>query len=251
MPEKSGSIPSNEPQRRKYQIGISPGGGLFLFAALWGLRAFGQPANGSIQGVILDDAGSPLRGAFVTAYRIQPIPSVSAQDSSSSSGSFNVQRLPAGTYRLCAQVAGGALLDPCQWSLKQTEVTLATGQISRNNTLQLRRGSRLWVRLNDPNRTLQTPNTRGVPPRVVMGVWSPASPFYPLRRVQTDSLGEDYEVTIPFDSPVRFSIVKSEVRMTDEAGNVVSLSGFAEVVRHTTGEVAPRIFSFTVTGRAP
>src|SRR5437868_7094986 len=80
-----------------------------------------------IQGTVLASDGSPLASAVVTALRAMVAPQLRQSAVSAPNGSFSLQNLPEGTYRLCVQARGGTHLDPCLWSTTQTDVVLPAG----------------------------------------------------------------------------------------------------------------------------
>ncbi len=225
---------------------------LALFALALSLPVAAQAQNSAgISGTVADDDGKAVAAVFVVAYRVQPLPSVASQSSTGVGGRFSITGLPAGVYTLCVQAPAGGYLDPCHWSLKPPQVILSAGQASAGNALRVRKGSVLKVRVNDPGGLLQTTGRTGVPRQVVMGVWSPTTPFFPARPVGGDAMGMNYEVTIPFDLPVRFSMTSAHVRFADATAIPVGASGFSEVVQHRTGEVAPKSYTFTVNSALP
>src|SRR6266511_345944 len=118
-----------------------------LFLSCSYLMAQFGPLTGSIRGVVVNEGGGPIEGAFVVADRIPPAIRFSQTAKSGPGGAFQVDGLPPGTYRFCVQVPGDDLLDPCHWSATQTTVTLSAGQTSAGNRIVLKRASKLQIRI--------------------------------------------------------------------------------------------------------
>jgi hypothetical protein len=69
--------------------------------------------NAGISGTVAGDDGKPLP-AVVTALRIGH-PHATGRAQADAGGTFTIRNLPAGSYTLCATLAGSGYLDPCFW----------------------------------------------------------------------------------------------------------------------------------------
>ena len=76
------------------------GRGLLGFFIVVGIAA--AQSSASIQGTLVGRDGRPLSGLFVTASRLAH-PPVSETVKSTTTGTFEFDGLPTGTYELCAQ----------------------------------------------------------------------------------------------------------------------------------------------------
>jgi hypothetical protein len=131
--------------------------------ALLSSAAVAQTGTGSIQGTVIDaTSNKPVTGALVTTIR-SGLPPISQTTKSTSNGVFQLQNLPAGTYSLCVQIAGGGYLNPCDWGNSALPaaggnsaptVALAAGQNSSGNVLKVQPGSVVQVRLQDTGQFL-------------------------------------------------------------------------------------------------
>lgn len=109
---------------------------LFILAIAL-IPAAGQPARliftGTITGRLTGDDGTAISGGYVSLQLQPPYPKSRSLETewnikSASDGSFRFERLNEGVCKLCAQVPRSAWLNPCQWGLKPTVVTLSVSQ---------------------------------------------------------------------------------------------------------------------------
>ena len=64
-----------------------------------------------------------------------------------------------------------------------------------------------------------------------------------------DSTGLNYQLTVPFDTPLSFQIVSAKLKLSDSAG--VASSASQTAFQHNSGDPNPKSFQFTVTGVIP
>src|SRR5262249_6908709 len=121
--------------------------------------------GGSIAGTLSDSNGLPGAGAYVTGLRAL-LSAASGGAGAGANGAFLVSGLPAGTYAMCVQLAGSALLDPCEWEAKPVTATVVGGQPTRGFQLAVKRGAVIPIRLNDTQGLLETPSSTGAKPDV-------------------------------------------------------------------------------------
>ena len=126
---------------------------------------FGQ-ATGKISGVVTDEAGTAVPGAYVTYFRTPNAPTdtvpVGEGQYTAATGQYSFANLIPATYGLCVQVAPSRGFPPlCGWTFTVTppRTTLVAGQSATIN-ITIRRGLRVQVRLNDPSKLLLTPGDR-------------------------------------------------------------------------------------------
>jgi carboxypeptidase family protein len=200
-----------------------------------------------IQGRVFDESGAPLAMTAVFANRIAPAFSQAVK--SGPLGTFDLQGLPAGTYVLCVKVVSSIHLDPCLWSAPGTAViTLAAGQNSIGNRLQVRRASKLQVRIQDPHQHLSPRSGPTEPPQLAMGVLTPTGITSRPVLVSTDKGGRTYEISVPFDLPLTFTMVPKHLQLADEQGLPVPASS-ATSFQHSSTASAQKSFTFTVLNR--
>jgi hypothetical protein len=210
---------------------------------------FAQSTGARISGTVLSETGTPIAGAVVTALRSVPRPGTAGTATADASGRFEITALSAGAYTLCAQVARGDYVDACLWSTSPARVTVSRFQFSGGNDLRLAKGSRLRVRINDASQQLKAPATGGKPHHVLLGAWTPAKTFIPLGKVREDVSGIDYQLTIPFGTPVQLSVTSNVLELKDERGAIAPEGGLNVNVTHAKGQAEPPALTFVITGK--
>jgi hypothetical protein len=230
---------------------------------------------GSIQGKVTDDQNKPIAGALVTITRTfakpkDPITPYSQSVKTASDGSFLAQGLPPGSYSYCAQVPGDGYLNGCRWGPPPLSVTVSAGQKLRAG-IRVAKGSILKVRVLDPGKVAaslasQKPNGKNPPSPiptlpVLMGVWDGHGRYLSVHNTGGDGAGLNYQLTVPFDTPLSFQIVSSKVKLSDSAGVPLpasaagpagsAASASQTAFQHNSGDPNPKSFQFTITGVNP
>lgn len=233
---------------------------------------------GSIQGTVSEQHGLPIAGATVYITRTfapkELVTPYSQSLKTASDGSFQAQGLPPGTYAFCAQVPGDIYLDGCHWGAPLLDVTVSAGQKLRT-AIRVTKASTLKVRVLDPGGSLAAiaakqagPPANGKAPLspvtaapVLMGVWDGHGHFFPLHLTGGHAGHVDYQLAIPFDTPLSFQITTSTLQLADSLGaplptlspGLSSVAGQSSLTsfQHNSGDPNPKSFQFTVTGVRP
>jgi len=227
--------------------------------ALFSLAVGAQTGGGSIQGTVVDaTTNKPIAGAFVTTIH-SGLPPVSQTSKSTTTGVFQLQNLPAGTYSLCVQIPGGGYLNPCDWrndaptvaaGSGALSVALAAGQNSSGNLVKVQPGSAVQVRLQDTGQLLSQTSKAGYNPDLALGVFGPRGLFYPAHATGKDSSGTTFQLTIPFNTAVTFHISSKALKLGD--ASAVALPGNAsEQVFQQSASATAKNFVFSVLGLNP
>lgn len=207
------------------------------------------PPSAAIRGAVTDDKGRALSGVLVTAV-LNAGPPLARTSTSAADGSFQIQGLPAGPYSLCAQLPAGGYLDPCQWSLNPTSLTLIAKQVSTGNAVTLRKGSIVKIRMQDPGRLLAQKTRDGRQPHLLIAV--PAlRGLNAAQQTGKDSNGADYEVTVPNDSSLTIQVVSRDLKLGDKLGNPLANNSAREAFQHGSADPNPKTFSYTVLSQLP
>ena len=167
-----------------------------------------------------------------------------------SDGSYSAQGLPAGSYSYCAQVPGDGYLNGCYWADAPAKITLSTGQRSTGNTIEMTRGSILKIRLQDAANQANKKSKDGTNPPIRLGIWDSRGRFLPVHQAGRDNAGWDYQVTIPFDKPLKLQVMSTELKLSDGSGAGLSASS-QTAFQHNSGDPNPKSFQFNVTGVNP
>jgi hypothetical protein len=181
---------------------------------------------GSLAGTVTDEGSKPVAGALITANR-ESLPPASGRAFSIADGTFQIGGLPAGSYTVCAQLPGGGFVDTCEWQILPRRVDVKVGQSVAGLKFKLQKGAILHVRLNDPGKLLESTSTAiaKTAPRVLMGVQTARGLLHPVTQVSKDATGTTHTVTVPFDTPLSFTLVGSNISLTDEKGAAVGQGG--------------------------
>ena len=206
---------------------------------------------GRIGGTVVTGDNTPVARASV-AVQSQPNTGTApfrASAFTEPDGSFVVPGVPAGGYRICVQVPGSALLNPCTWSTGPPSITTASGQAASLGTIRLETGYLLQVRLLDAGRFLESDEGRVPGAQVQIGVWTLNGLFIPMRIRTRDAASRDLELPVPFGAPFELSIQSSFFDLTD--GNNVRIDPIrgARLPMQVAADAAPTVHAFTVIGR--
>jgi hypothetical protein len=218
---------------------------LFCLLAVGG-NLPGQTNSAAILGSVLTQVNQPVPKAFVSATRTA-LPPLRQTVQSAADGSFSFHNLPAGAYYLCVQPVTDGFLDPCAWSAAPPSITLAAGQTSAGNTVRLMSGSVLKVHLDDPGQFMTQKTTAGFAPLLSLGVYDTRTTLQPMHLSARTVTSADYQVTIPLDTRLTFSIYSHDLALTDAASAPLASGAASTVFQHTTGDPNPPGFSFHVT----
>ena len=213
-------------------------------------------SGGGIQGVISDESGQLLPGAYVIASPVKPGTTLMAV--SASGGQYSIAQVPPGDYTICVQVprssyvAVGPLVakpptnyvDSCYWSAP-TQVTVTAGQVAANVNVRMAKGSVVHVRLNDPAKHMA--NGGGV---VLMGVVGPSSRWHPLNVVSNDASGRTLEVVIPLNTALRLEVNGGRLQLADEGGAALAAVSASFPILQAAGQPDPTL-TFKITGKRP
>jgi hypothetical protein len=218
-----------------------------LLALALSQLAFSQTAK--LQGVVTDDSGKPVAGAYAVATLQSPTDHSTYSAVTGSSGDYLLANLKSGTYSLCIQSPSGPHLNPCQWATA-TQITLATNQTLANLAIAVVEGAILQVRIDDVRKLISTTDD------LLLGVYLPSGFFQPMRLASQDAAGRTYTLAVPKKASVRVSIISTHLQLADSKGAALGTqtpaigpaTSAALTLQAPTASTDPPI-TFTVTGR--
>jgi hypothetical protein len=143
---------------------------------------------------------------------------------------------------VCVQVPHTAFLDPCRWSLP-IRVTVAAGQISANNNVQVTKGSLLHVRVNDPGQHVSKGDGD-----VLLGIGGPSFPFHLLGLAATDPAGRTFDIAIPFNVALRLQISSEHLDLEDDNGAAPGPVPASIPIQQAPGQADPTV-TFSIKGK--
>lgn len=200
------------------------------------VTAFGQ--IGKIAGTVTDDTGSPIAGATISAALRPPIPAGTRgpgglpsfmpfppKAPTSADGSFEIDGLPAGTYALCVDKLGSAVLNPCLWTDQPVLRTLTAGEVATGVSLVAPKGVFITIRVLDLKQLL-IGNPRSDDVRI--GTYHGNSGFIPALNSRGDMKGKTMSLVVPAGQPVNISVSSVTYALADANGNALG-SGVTQI----------------------
>jgi len=166
-------------------------------------------------------------------------------------GTFSIAGLAAGTYTLCVQSAGDGYLDGCVWTPPGPSVTVTAGQKQSGISLKMQPGSILRIHIDDAGGLLNQKTSAGYAPHLVMGVRTPQATLHPAHLAAKTATGADYQVTVPRDKALVFSIQSFSLQLADANEAPLANSTAQQGFQHATGDANPPGFTYKVTGWRP
>jgi hypothetical protein len=235
---------------KSFRSGASEWAAMTLIILAAGHLHAQQGLPGEIDGFILDESNQPVAGAVVTFTRmfaadtLTPLPAngvVSQPD-----GSFFFAGLPAGAYRICAQLNGGSLLNPCEWSSEPPLVAITAGQVLPGVKIALQQGVQVNVRVDDPNQVLPRPGKANKGNEVIVGIWT-KSGFHDVPRVFQDSAGQNHLLVVPSSVALRLKVYNHSLPVRASDGLEVPATLAPTPFQLQKGD-PPALFHFRITG---
>ena len=209
-------------------------------------------ASGQIQGkVVAAKDGKPIGSATVSTYRVRPSPVVLGQSVTAKDGTFTISALPAGYYNLCILDKSGSYANPCEWVDPQTQIDVAGGKTAGPITLSLKATSVLQVHVNDVANALSQLASDASPSWVLVTVRVAGGAGHFAVGANKSAAGVDYQVVVPFDTPLKLSVQSKGVALETASHAAVPAQGLAQDVLLDSSKAQQPTFVFNTTGRTP
>jgi hypothetical protein len=191
-----------------------------------------QTPTGSIVGSVQTVDGRPVVNAevfvgFRPARPGDPPIHFNAVTMTGADGTFNVPNVPNGTFAVCPSGGRPSLLPPCMWN-PETVVTVANGQTVTAPIIQMKAGSDLFVRVNDPHGARA--RAEGISPGagLMLAVRTPAGFVLPIAMTAVDGVGADHHLMVPTNVDLVLVAFSSSYSMSDADGLPIDQSkGYA------------------------
>jgi hypothetical protein len=189
--------------------------------ALWSQQA----TTGAIQGTLRDPEGRPMANIPV-AVLIRPTAGAvtrpfSTRITTAANGSFQATGLRPGNYVVCPHPTGTDLIWPCSWDPIGPTAAVAAGQTTAVPAINLKRGVKFRVRINDPNGVRRQSEGRVAGAYLHLAVRSGRGFPVLIPKLAEDNVGQDHEVLIPPDTPVEFVALSRSYEIKDADGKQV------------------------------
>ena len=205
---------------------------------------------GEIFGTVLDASGKPLAAAKVSAVivshvevrRDATVTPHALEVQTTKAGSYHIDNLPLGDYRVCIEMQNQSLLSTCVWGTA-VHISLKQGSSSASApTVQLAAAAKLHIRVNDAMGLAQVATAKGGVGKAGMsfGLPSPTG-MIPLASVGSDASGQDFEVLVPFDKDLTVMPMGKLLRLTDSKGAAIDASKQTIPIRFASGAAQNQI----------
>jgi hypothetical protein len=232
--------------------------------SLWAVfPVLAQTQTGAVHGIVMSDDGQPIMNATVLYTRIpvlQPRPFgqgpydlapgetiVNNSTETDGTGHFDVGGLPTGSYLICAEASGQALLNPCKWSGSYS-VTIAAGA-REALSIVMKRGVLLKVHIDDPQGLLLIGAASPLDfPHLIVGVIFGEGGFLAAETANVIAGGRDFQMPIPAGVPLRLWLQSGHVTLADANSAPVDHHGARIPFQAAPG--MDETFQFRVTGAA-
>lgn len=182
--------------------------------------------SGSISGIVEDESGTAVPGAWVVYNDIsKPVadgrgsfkpagPNISASLQADGGGRFLIAPLGEADYYLCALKVAPNQLNSCEWGGEYLRVHVQAGRDAGGNVLRLRRGTLVRVQVDDPTGQIAAGK------KLLVGVISDKGYYRRAERLANGPKGEVvYGVAVPRGIPVRlFLDVDAGLGVSDQGG---------------------------------
>lgn len=205
---------------------------------------FGTSApTGMIGGTVMADDGSPVAGAMVISNRTLALGKTSTYPlgttTTDGKGNYSFGTLAPGSYLVCVQAPGTALIDPCQWSPTPPAWNLTAGQSAILN-ITLKTGVFVHIRVDDPEKSIAAKERAVAGPSFVAGVTTNAGRFQNAERVAVDASGYNLRVVVPRDLDIALALNSGSLTFEDEKGRDVKAND-STVLRVKAGDKEPLV----------
>jgi len=151
-------------------------------------------------------------------------------------GTYHLDNLPLGDYRVCVETQNQSLLSTCVWGTA-VQLSLKQGSSSASApTVQLAAAAKLHIRVNDALGLVQAATAKSGGAKVGMSFGLPTpNGMIPLSAVGYDAGGQDFELLVPFDKDLTLMPMGKALRLTDSKGAAIDASKQTIPIRFAAG----------------
>lgn len=188
------------------------------------------PPTASLSGRVLSEEGRTLRATVtlnLAAARGYPAPPRRVR--TDAYGNFAFSKLPAGAYKLCAQIdaseaapANSPYVDTCVWPSAQTPVTVAAGQQVAGIVFTAPKGALLKLHVADPDHVLPATAAKApapLEPELQFILKGPDGLYHHARYLTTDGSGRHYQIAVPLKTDISLRVASTAADVFDQTGN--------------------------------
>ena len=209
-------------------------------------------SNGTVSGSLTGEDGSNIVGGRVALLLLTaPYPARIAQQTlwtttTGAGGSFRFGGLNSGTYKICAETANSAWLNPCEWGLRPPQVALSAAQPTASVKVVMSKGAVVPIRIDDPAHLLSQQEGKTAGAHLLVGVGTDALFFRTAPIVSSDASGRYHQIVVPFAAYAKLVVRSSFFKLSDAGGS--PLSPVAVIPVTVPAGQAPTAIRVVVTG---
>jgi hypothetical protein len=227
---------------------------LLVALATSGLTQQIQPVNGTISEALKGEDGTAIAGGTISLHLVQRAsPKIVRQTTdwvgvTGTGGAFQFVGLPEGSYTLCPRVPNSTWLNPCEWNFPTPTATISRSNPNANASITLKGGAAVPIRINDGAQSLSQNEGKTPGAGLLLGISSPGFIFRLVPLVAQDSSGRDYQIVVPFNTPLTLVMHSSFYHLNDASGAALSQAVSTKIpLLIATGQKVPPL-RFTVSG---
>lgn len=218
-----------------------------LLLAPWG-RAQTPARSTVVQGFVVADRAMTISGSVITATRLDAKTPDSFTVPVNGTGFYRFERLPPGSYRLCAQSLDAVFVDPCTWGGART-ITLNAGDRLPHVLVFVQRARLLRIYVAGAGAYIDRAAAASKADLVV-GVRADANPreLVSARHAATVADGREYRLAVPVGVPMTLEVKSRRLRLHDSLGREAATA--QEKFRVPDDDSGPVEKRFSVAGLA-
>jgi len=163
-------------------------------------------------------------------------------------GGFQFAGLPEGTYTLCPRMPNSTWLNPCEWNFPTPNATISRANPNTSVSVIVKKGAVLPVRINDPGGLLPQNEGKIAGAGLLLGVAWPGFLFRNVPFLAQDSGGRNYQIVVPFNTPLTLVLHSTLYNVKDVNGAALSQTKSTKIplLLAAGQQVSP--IKFTISG---
>lgn len=224
---------------------------LLIFASLTLLKSQ-TPVTGTVTGTLNDEKSKPVSNGYVLLSVIPaPAPALTKPVHllaiTGKDGKFQFDNVPSGDYRVCSQVPGSRLVNPCNWNLKLPTVTVKGKDIVDTGVIALEEGYLLEVDIKDTQGLLQQNKRKNQDAVLAFAIRTPTQ-FHIMTNTPGKPEDSQYSFVVPYDLDLELITTVSLYTVSDDDNlSVAKGNGLARKLKFSKGD-PPKSVKISVNG---
>lgn len=181
-----------------------------------------EKPSGRISGIVTDNGGQAVSGAFVMAA-LQPESAAASYTPfattafTTADGSYKLQDLPLGSYKLCVEHRTAQVLNPCTWSNDPIMARLTVSQPSAETAIKVNKGGLLTVQFDD-KAELFSKNQKSANAHILIGTNYGTSGVVSASAAANSDAAREVTLLLPYDTPADITVYSGFFKLADANG---------------------------------